>query len=157
MNNLLSSEFIGYLLGYGSAALWGACIVFAAAAAALTFWYRVTRRDKNSVRTPYNFSAKFFWQDTSERILITLGMILLAVRIMFVWEMKSGWYILFSIVIGLIADRLGWLLTKAGDAGADVISHKIDGVKNQLDHQDVKIDNVKEQIEEVKDKLDEKK
>lgn len=136
----MKKEFIGYILGNGSLALWGACILFAAVAAAAMHKHRINKRDPLSPRSPVEFSWRFFWKDTWPRILASFLFTLLGLRIIFIWNLDAGWVIGISVVLGLLNDRLGKLFEKAADAGNSLAESKIEEVTGKMKSTEATVD-----------------
>lgn len=145
----MKNEFIGYLLGNGTVALWGACVFFAALAATAMHKYRINKRDPLSPRSPQEFSWKFFWKDTWPRIFASFMFTLLGLRILFIWNIDTEWVIGIAALLGLLNDRLGALFSKAADAGNSLAENKIDEVVGKLKSTEAKVDTAKQEIKEA--------
>lgn len=139
-------ELIGYILGNGTAMLWVACTLFASIAAVVMYKYRIMKRDRESPRTPPDWSWSFFWKDTRPRMIATFVMILLALRFLFIWEMDPGWNIGFAILIGFISDRLGKIFDKAANVSESLVDNKIDEVAGKLKAAETKVDVAKNEL-----------
>lgn len=129
----MKKELLGYLLGFATPALALASFSFACFAAFVMYMVRTSKRDKDSERTPEQWSWDFFWKDTWRRIVTTFILIILALRLLFNWEMKTSYVIALAIVIGLISDKLGAIFEKASTVSNDVIIHKIEEASDKLD------------------------
>lgn len=142
-------ELLGYMLGHATAMLWLACIVFASIASVVMYKYRINKRDRESNRTPADFSWPFFWKDTRPRMIATFVMILLALRFLFIWEMDPGWNIGFAILIGFISDRLGKIFDKAANVSESLVDSKIDEVAGKLKAAEAKVDVAKNELKDA--------
>lgn len=56
-------EFMSYILGGMTVAKFAAAFTFALVGVFLSLLIGTTKRDVNSVRTPFHFSWSFFWND----------------------------------------------------------------------------------------------
>ena len=136
----MKNEFINYMIGHATPGLLIACLVMSCFTSAVMFYVRTLKRDPGSERTPYNWSWSFFWKDTRPRMIAAFLLILLTLRIIFVWDIENtGWYILLAIITGLISDRLAKLYEKAASVSADVADKKIDEVGDKLNKTDTKV------------------
>lgn len=151
----MKKEFIGYLLGNGTLPLWAACILFAALAATALHKYRINKRDRESTRTPPDFSWSFFWKDTWPRIVASFLFTLIGLRIIFIWNLEAGWAIGISVLLGLLNDRLGKLFEKAADAGNNLAEQKIDEVVDKLKGANANVEIAKKDIKKATDELNE--
>jgi len=146
----MNEELKGYLLGNASSNLWTAALIAAFFTALMMFTYRVSKRNKESPRTPVKFSLIFFFKDTGLRIIYTIGFTLILIRLMFIWELEVEWAIGFSIFFGIVSDRIGKFFTKAGDKGEEVINEKIDELADNFKKQESNINTVKSDVKEIK-------
>lgn len=146
----MNNELVGYLLGHATPALLKASFLFSFPAALVMLIYRISKRDKDSERTPMQWSWRFFWQDNWKQIFATIGFMILATRVLFCWHLQSEAVIGLSILIGLASDKLGMLFTKASDASVSLVNKKIDKVIDKVDSQDVKLNVVKTDVAEIK-------
>lgn len=117
-------EFLKYLTGPGSTALFAACLSFCFALSAARILLTLNKRNPKSANTPKEFSRKFFWLDNAGRII---GNVIIA--IVFVRFIRTGMFpikidtitsepiekspdlqLMISALIGLLSDFLfRWL------------------------------------------------
>jgi hypothetical protein len=147
----MNKELKGYLLGNATPNLWYAALIAAGFMALMMIIYRVSRRDKESPRTPVKFNLWFFFKDTGLRMIATTGFIFILIRLLFIWKVETGWVIGISILFGLLSDRLGKIFQRAGDKGEQLVNDKMDEIIDELHNQKAKINVVKADVSEIKD------
>jgi hypothetical protein len=76
----MKKEFLGYLLGNMSPALFFAALLIAFLGAVIGLWLSTSNRDKDSMRTPTKFSWSFMFCDNVQRLTINVLLIIAAIR-----------------------------------------------------------------------------
>lgn len=98
-------DFIKSILGDYSIGLWCAYFFFALLGTAAFSWSEVSDRDKKSVKTPFNFSWRFFVSDNFKRYIAT-G-ILIYIQFLFFKELSGSPLSLYvAFLIGFGSDGL---------------------------------------------------
>jgi hypothetical protein len=118
-------EFLQAIFGNASIPQFAASMVFAYLTAFAMLMYRTTKRDVNSANTPVQFSWGFLWSDNRFRIIANVILIFLAVRFNQAW-IGPEWTTYAAVVIGLISDKLGWLLEMLSDKLSAIGKSKIE-------------------------------
>lgn len=144
------SELHQYLLGNATKAMLQASLIFVTIATIGMLIYRISKRDKNSPRTPEKFSIKFFIQDNWLKVVYTTLFILLGLRIVYAFKMEANITILLSIILGICSDYLGTLFTKARKKSIDVVEDKLDDVASSLKDTKTSVEKSEDKIEQIK-------
>ena len=125
-------EFKQILLGNTDGAMWAASILTACLVIAAMYFTRVKKRDVSSLRTPYHWSWSFFWSDNFRRMVGTVILIILCIRIMQFW-VKPDWTIYGAAIVGLISDQLAMIALRLKDAATDFVKGWISSAKTKAD------------------------
>jgi len=118
-------EFVQILIGNATLPQFLAALTFAYITSFAMLMYRTTKRDVNSERTPNQFSWSFLIRDNSARISANIILIFLSVRFSQAW-IGAEWTTYAAVAIGLISDKLGWLLEKLSDKLSENAQKKMD-------------------------------
>ncbi len=118
-------DFLEALLGNASFGQFAAGLLFAFLTAFAMLMYRTTKRDVSSPNTPVDFSWKFLWKDNKFRIIANAILIILTIRFSQAW-IGPEWATYSAVVVGLVSDKLGWLLELLSDKLSSIGKSKID-------------------------------
>jgi hypothetical protein len=110
----MTKEIITILLGSFSAAMFLSCLILSYFLCASTYLYKVSKRDKGSIRTPEKFDWFFFWKDNGPALILHIFMIPFLIRFTPEIAQYAGFNlfqgmspILIAIAVGLCVD---WLM-----------------------------------------------
>lgn len=120
-------EFLQAVFGNASVAQFAASLLFAYLTAFALMMYRTTKRDVTSNNTPVQFSWLFWWNDNKRRIIANAILIVLAIRFSQAW-IGPDWTTYAGAAIGLISDKLGWLLEALSEKLSANAKSKIDKI-----------------------------
>lgn len=101
----MTKEFFFILIGTDSVVKFFSLVFFALLGVALSLLLQTTKRDPQSVHTPFEFSWKFLWNDNVKRVLA--GIVLIFVFLRFApqlmgVEINEFW----ALAIGFCSDKL---------------------------------------------------
>lgn len=106
-----SQEFIKYLLGDTSPALFAACLLLGFVGFVLSLFYNALHRDTKSPSTPADFKAGFLVMDNIIRIIFNI--LLLPVAIRFSQEILGAQMNVYaSLLLGIGLDRAAQAIFK---------------------------------------------
>lgn len=97
--------FYDTLIGNASIGEWAAAMFFALITHGAMLLLRARKRDKLSVRTPYEWSWRFFWVDTAKQIVGTVILIFLFIRVL-QFVIAPKWLVAVAVAVGLCSDLL---------------------------------------------------
>ncbi len=103
------TELKQYLLGSISPAAWIAALLFSIVGVWISLLLDSNTRDKDSLRSPYSFNARFLIMDNIQRIILNALLILIFLR--FTPELLGvKMTMITAFFVGLGFDRLGLML-----------------------------------------------
>lgn len=106
-----SQEFINYLLGDVSPALFAACLLLGYVGFVLSLFHNAMNRDPDSAGTPRDFKASFLVADNILRIIFNI--LLLPVAIRFSQEILGAQMNVYaSLLLGIGLDRAAQAIFK---------------------------------------------
>lgn len=122
MNTL--NELKGYILGDLSVAYYLAAFFFSGLAILISLWMHSRTRDKESERTPKEFSWAFLIWDNGQRVLVGLAVLFLLFRFSVEWFGKGmsmwlavliGGFVSFGLdkAIEFMQERYNWFKSSA--------------------------------------------
>lgn len=107
-------EFFHYIFGEGSTAQIAATFVWAYLAAFTSILFKTTKRDPLSPCSPVHFSWSYLWSDNTKRIIGSIILIFIALRISKEFMgVEPTMYV--AILIGYGFDKISGLLKSASD------------------------------------------
>jgi len=158
-------EFFEILLGDANASEFAAMMFFSLLAAVAMWLVMARTRNKESTRTPENWSWKFYWAENLKRQIGTVFLMFITLRL----SQYSDWFkengqldmqkmVFVAIVVGLIADQLAMLFFKAKTKATTYIGEKIDDSTERLDSKiEEKSNKLENKIDEIKDSINDNK
>ncbi len=153
----MNTELQGYLLGNASQNVWFAALIAAGFTGLIMNIYRISRGVKSNPVSPPKFNLWYFLKDTGLRLICTIGLLLISLRLVFIFKLDVGWAIGFAILLGILSDRIGKILTRVGDKGEQLANDKMDEIVDKLKTTQAqvkvtaaKIDTVQDDVTEIK-------
>lgn len=117
-------DFVSVLLGKGPIGFFCGFVVMAIICAVISLLIEVNGRNVNSPNTPVKFSYKFMLAHNLLRIIISILLVPIAIRLLYEY-IPAPWMLFVSVGIGAGADRLALLFKNIGLLTTNKLASKI--------------------------------